>query len=125
MIPTFAISDSDEVLAPCGHFNHLIRGKRITIRVTKREKGLMAKKSQKVIPDLIQDAMIGLEFTTIFSGTQFVNNIPADARVAYAEEVIETLEQAGEYKAAVELKKLAPRRLDVYVFEPGMFEVVE
>jgi len=123
MVPTVMVHGSDgRVMAPFGSSGLLIEGKRERIRV-------IAIDPDETIPYSIREALVGIEIDTIFTsedlGKNFEGTVPSGARLAYVEEVIEVLETVENHGVAVDLREIAPSGFDMYVFQPGTFELLE
>jgi len=116
MIPTIPIKGSDDVLAPAGIGSTFIRTRRQTIMVTNLSE-------DSKTPANVKTALIGMKISTIFTKEHFpaLIEVPAHSRFAYASEVIEALEADGETEAAEDLRIVASNKLDMYVFTPGTF----
>lgn len=122
MVETIAIHGSGgEVQAPFGVAGYFIRGKRQTIVVTKVSQDLDT-------PLVIREALVGLQVSCIFTKQQIGKNfpeIPEGSLLAYSQEVIAVLCGAGKQAAAQALQKVSSAPLDMYVFEPEIFELVK
>lgn len=120
MVPTVMIHGSDgEVLAAAGTPGTLIKGKRQNILVTKIS-------DDADTPLTVREALVGMVVSTIFTkeqlGKQFTS-VPDGSRAAYACELIEQLDAAGKKDAANDLQIITSNEFDMYVFEPGIFEL--
>ena len=120
MIPTVMIHDSDgEVFAPIGKAGIMIRGKRRRILVTEVGK-------DATVPLAVREALKDMEVSVIFTSDAFKSGtVPAGSRFAYVQEIIENLERCGKTEAAPALKEAAPGQLDLYGFEPEIFELLD
>lgn len=121
MVTTVIIhGSSGEVMAPAGKPGTFIKGKRQTIRVT-------GVSGDTDTPLTVREALKEMEVSTIFTkeqlGKQFTT-VPDGSRVSYTSELIEQLEAADKKDAANDLRTIAGNELDMYVFEPGIFELV-
>lgn len=112
------VGSRGEVLAPFGGPNVLIWGKPKMIQVI----GLG--KSENV-PLRVRQTLIGMDIETIFNSKQIgdalTDEVPQGSLLAYTDEIIETLRQADKKEVAEDLKRIAPNKFDLYVFEPGTF----
>ncbi len=119
-IETILVHGSDgEVMAPAGKPGVFIRGKHVLIRVT-------ATGTDPDTPFDIRAALVGLVVETIFTKEQLGKNfamVPDGSRLAYRDELCGPLRKAGRNAAADRLEKLFTSSLDMYVFEPGTFEL--
>ena len=122
MIPTIAIVGSEgRVFAPFGMPGSFMKGKHEKVRVITLD-------PDEKTPLVIREALVGMKIPVIFEskdlGEGFAD-MPPGTRLAYADDVIEVLEQAGKNEAAVLLREISPHALDMYVFEPGTYELLE
>lgn len=122
MIPTIMVHGSqDKVQAPFGSSGNFILGKRCQVVVVKVG-------PDESTPLIVRKELVGLEIDTIFTKKDIGSNfsqVPDGSRLAYAEEVIEILLKNGKKEAAATLKTIAPLRFDMYVLEPGTFELID
>jgi len=107
-----------EVLAPFGGPNILIWGKPKMIQVIRLCKS-------KSLPLRVRQTLIGMDIETIFNSEQigdvFTGEIPQGSLLAYADEIIEALCQAGKKEVAEDLKRVTPNKFDLIFFGPGTF----
>lgn len=111
---------SGEVMAPLGV--DFYRGERVPIRITQVD-------PDEDTPLPIRQALVGLVVSAIFTKQQLMEvgsfgHLPDGCRLAYAAELIELLRSAKFEAEACLLAQICPGNLDMYVFEPGTFEVV-
>ena len=122
MIGTIAIAGtSEEVMAPLGLAGTFIKGKRQAILVT-------GVGFDKQTPLIIRESLVGLQISCIFTKKQIgerFDQIPSGALIAYCSEIIETLCAAKKHDAAAALKEITDDPLDLYVFEPENFQLLE
>jgi hypothetical protein len=110
-----------EVLAPMGN-GVFFRGRRMPIKV-------IGISNDENTPISVREALVGIKVSAIFTkeslesqvGSKF-EEVPPGSLLAYAQEVIEALKNAGKIEAAETLAKVVLDELDLYVFEPGSFE---
>ncbi len=107
-----------EVLAPFGGPNVLIWGKPKMIQVVRLCKS-------KSLPLRVRQTFVGMNIETIFNSKQigdaFTDEVPQGSLLAYADEIIGALRQAGKEEVAEDLKRIAPNKFDLVVFGPGTF----
>jgi hypothetical protein len=86
-------------MAPIGK-GTFIKGRRQDIIIT-------AASDDEDLPLEVRQELVGLSVPTIFSSEQVKGAAPEGSRLAYAEEVAETLEQAGKNDTAKKLRAAA------------------
>ena len=124
MARTIAIQNSEEVMAMFGESGTFYRGKWEKVKVTKV--GI-----DEDTPLEVRKSLVGLVIPTIFTKERIEEQtgvtfpIPDESRLAYSLDVISTLNSAGKYKAAKQLKNISPNALDMYVFEKEIYELIE
>ena len=125
MVKTIAIhGSSGEVMAPiAGHPGEFMTGKPRIISVT----GLGTDESD---PLIVREALVGVEVRTMFDrsylGKNFYEVVPEGALVAFIEDTVEALRNAGKTEAADLLWEETAEKepLAMYVFQPGIFELL-
>jgi len=111
-------------MAPFGEAGVFIRGRREIVKI-------VAVGPDEDTPLEIREALVGMCVDVIFTKEMIINqcglkynDLPEGCRIAYAEEVIRLLEDNKKYEASEILKRLAPSKFDLYVFEDGIYEIV-
>ena len=120
---TTPIPESDEVMAMCGDPMVSYRGKWQNIKITKVS-------DDEELPLDVRESLVGLIIPTIFTKEQLESkgvklSISDDSRLAYVDDVVNVLENAGKNKDAEQLEKRYPDFLDMYVAEGGIYELVD
>ena len=119
---TIPIPESDEVMAMFREPAVSYKGKWQDINIVKISK-------QEYVPLDIRESLVGLTIPTIFSKEKLESQgislpIPVNSRIAYADDVVNVLEDDGKFYLAEQLKKIYPKFLDMYVFEGGIYDLV-
>src|SRR6185312_17267572 len=70
---TIPQGDNGDVLAPFGSRDHLIRGKRVLLRIT-------GKSSDQKVPHIIKDGLIGVQIEAVFTKDQLVRQIGSSCK---------------------------------------------
>ena len=125
MIQTLAIhgSSSGNVMAPvpAGVAGEFIPGTPRMILIT-------AIDPDEDTPLSVRKALIGVRVKTMSTGDQlgkgFADVMPTGSLAAYLEDTVEALRSAGKTEAADELWTLCPQPTSLYVFKPGIYELV-
>ncbi len=118
MVPTIEVMNSDgNVLAPIGNGSFAV-GKRRDILIVRAS-------TDEDLPLYIREALVGRVISTVFGPGQLNGRVPPGSRVAYGEDVVEVLREAGEALLAEELsaalKAIDPQGEYQYV----LFKAVE
>ena len=123
MVKTVMIHGSDEVLAPLASYGTFYRGKWENIRVI----GVIDDENDALE---VRKSLVGLIVPTIFTKERIEEQtrasfpIPEGSRLAYSSDVIDVLKSAGKNSAAKQLEEIIPNAFDMYVFEKGIYELV-
>jgi len=112
-----------EVMAPiAGLPGEFMRGRIRMIRVTQIG-------PDESDPLIVREALVGIEVRTMFDhsllGEKFHHVVAEGALVAFIEDTVEALRNAGKTEAADALWKAADKDgLGMYIFQPGTFELI-
>lgn len=120
MVPTLKSDEPSVVLAPVGGGRYA-RGARHNILI-------IAPSQDADVPLPIRRALVGLIIPTIFDSEQAEGVVPRGCRIAYAEDVAEALQEAGEEGLArALLTMLKIRGLEYYgvVFTPESYRLLD
>ncbi len=120
MVPTLKSDEPGIVLAPVGGGRYA-RGTRHNILV-------IAPSQDADLPLPIRRALVGLIIPTIFDWEQAEGIVPYGCRIAYAEDIVEVLEKAGEEGLARALATALTIRGQEYygvVFTPGSYRLLD